>query len=361
MISSTMFSKRLERTYLAVAVGLLYVFTSALVLDLFWEEWGEEIVVTYTEVSGLNGLLNETGWLPFVSRRLTPEILKGVSWFLIEVARIDGIHPKIEHSLAEKFDWWSAGPEPELYTLYLLHFMCLVATCYVWRELLRHQRTYDPMFLALAPALGLIVFPVTFTAHGMVYDLPYLLFVSLGMLFWKQCRHVWYYATFALGLLNHDAMAIMATLCFARFLVNRDHKDLLVHLAVHGALIVCIVGALKWAYQDFPSYIPPTIEHLSFLASETPYLTMRLSYAAGIPLPAGLNIGILILLMLSVGLRWQQKDLLYRGMFAFPFGLTLALFLAAGYIDEIRVFVPAFPGAFLLGMDTLWLLSREQS
>jgi hypothetical protein len=59
-----------------------------------------------------------------------------------------------------------------------------------------------------------------------------------------------------------------------------------------------------------------------------------------------------------MALCWREKIPEFRLLFLLPFCATLVLFLGGGYIDEIRVFVPAFPGAFLLGMDTLWLLSR---
>jgi hypothetical protein len=357
-LHAALLGPRTERAFYRIAIVVLYVLISALVLDLFYEEWGHEFVVEYTETSGLNGALNKTGNMPFVSRRLTPDLLHAVAWVVRDKLGIRHVPSKMKVSLEAKYPWWSQGPEIELYTLYLLHFACLIATCFIWRALLRRQRDYDPIFTDFAPALGMLVLPVTFTAHGMIYDFPYLVFASLCFLLWIDNRFWLYYVVYALGLVNHDALAIVAVICFAKFSVTRQRGELLKHLVIHGVLTVAITSALKYPYRDQVVQIPSTIEHLIYLITPSSYLGGRLSYAAGVPLPGGINIVVLVLLFLSIALCWREKNREFRLLFLLPFCTTLALFLSAGYIDEIRVFVPAFPGAFLLGMDTLWLLSR---
>jgi hypothetical protein len=345
------------RAYRGLALATLYTLMSALVLDLWWGEFGHENVITYADHFGVRGMLSYSASRPFVFRVLTPFVVNTVTAALHGIG-IHALPARIEASLEDRFSWWSSGPALELYVLYVMHFACLIGLCYVWRALLSHftaARESAGFSVALAPCVGLIVYPLTFAGNGMIYDLVDLLLVSLCLLLWLQRRFIAYYAVFALAVACKEASLVLAVMSLASFVRVREWSRAVRHTAIHVAVfsLVHLPIRMHFTATRWEQYLP--LDHLKFLVHPGAYAAVRLSYASGVPLPAGLNILVMTLFAVSIGLQWRRKSPELRTIFLATFAVLLPMFLVGGFIDEIRVFAILFPSAFVLGMQAfIW-------
>lgn len=363
-VSSTRASVLGMRTYRWAAIALLYLLCSCSVVQLFWTEWSIDFTRNYSELAGVRGLIDGTAHRPFVYRRLTPELVKIGVFLARDVAGVSDVPEKLSASLmTQHHEWWGDHSNHlEHYVLYLLHLLSVFGTCWVWRALVRDERRFDPAFADAAPCIGMLVHPLTYEAHGLIYDFPDLFLSSLCLLLFMRSRYLLYYLAFGIAVFNKEAALLLIALVFARWVWSKQWRRALLHTAIHFAIFAAVHLPVRYAYANNPGQVPLLLmEHIKYLATLQPYVSVRLSYAAGFPVPGGMNIVLLLLLGASLFLCWDDKPPELRRSCIALVSVTFVAFLTGGFMNEIRVFIPCFSVFYLMGMYTLRSVTRQHA
>ena len=336
------------RAFRVLFVVFLYYLASLAVLDAFMGRWA---MGDNWRKSRFNRVVHYTAERPFAYRVLTPWLINTVSGSLPETWAA-GLGERAE-LLRERYGL-RQGNDTAYFTGYLLLLASLLGTLVLWRALLRHFR-FPPAWRDLAPPLLLLFYPVAFAKGGFVYDFPELFLASAAFLLFLRRSWWLYYPTFAVAILNKESAALMAVWFLAAFTVDRRFGRLLAHAAASAAVGLPVLFAVRTHFADSPGRpmslnLRHNLEYLSNLGS---YFTGADVYATGLPVPQGLHLVNLVLLLVLVALSRRSAPPLVWWVFVDTVLVILPLFVAFGFEDELRVFAPAFPALFLLAVFTL--------
>jgi hypothetical protein len=266
----------------------------------------------------------------------------------------------LAHALGEHH--FAATPSPAIAVGIALMLAALFGTLWTWRALAAWALPGRPLIAAMAPVVGILALPATFTGGGFLYDFPDLLLVSLVAWAFVRRRWVLWYVLLPLVVLDKEA----SVLCLAWFFAARGTmptKRLAAHAAASLALGGSVVLGLAWAFRGAPGAPLQTNlgVNLAYWASFRWIVATDDLLGLGFPLPIATNA---VCLAFVVGL-WaygrRRVPALAPRMFVASLVAVTPVFLAFGFENEIRVFAIAFPTLFVLGVGAAEGLTRAPS
>jgi hypothetical protein len=337
---------------------LIYVIVSALVLNTFMERWE---LMTDSQGNGFIGYVNRTANRPWIYRVLTPALVNAAFEAIPPQARraLDPLVMERSHLLKfpriRNTPAWTPDIAIKYHLTYFFLFACLVAALFAYRYLTGALFAPAAVFQDFAPALGLLLLPLTFLHGGYLYDFPELMFMGLALVCIVQRKWLLYYPVLLLAILNKEADVLLILFFVAAMVRSMPRGRFLAHVAAQGALGIAVLVAVRQAYAG---HVGSAMQfhldtNLRYLAVPQNYLRVFDVYAPLIPVPRGFNILTLLFLAALVGYRWREKPPFLKRLFVLTTSAAVPLFLWGGFKDELRNLSLMFPAIYLLGFHAL--------
>lgn len=347
-----------HRMWLVAFRTALYLIVAALVLNTFMNRWGFR---RRSPRYGFTALVTYQAHRPFAFRVLTPAAINAVTsvtppWLLKELAELDQGRVQEDHPVlsAQRRFGWGVDPLPQTYVAYLMLWPVVFLLLLALRELTRVQGCFSAAFVDVAPAIGLLLLPLTFSRGGYVYDFTELLLVTacLGLLL--QRRWIPYYACFALACLNKETAILLVLYCATLLPGRLSHRGLAGHVGLHALLgaPILVWQRLAFAGNEGAGAEFQLGDNLRFLASPEPWLRFWEPYGPLLAFPGPFNVISIVLFGAAVFLFWGDKPRHLRLAFLLMTSGLLALLVLFGNYDEVRNLSLAFPVAYLLACHT---------
>jgi hypothetical protein len=211
------------------------------------------------------------------------------------------------------------------------------------------------LFADYAPAVALLLLPLTFLRGGYFYDFPELAFLFGATLFAVRGRWTAFTVLFPFAILNKESnVLLIATFVAiaANRLPPRRWQTQAGWLVVVGAVLL---AASRYAFRDAGGgttqpWFPMNV--LFFLSPEW-YAKFFTPFAPLIPIPRGINALSLALVAFIVSWRWHDKPSELRRLLLANAAVVLPLYLLFGFLDEIRALSLLFPALYLHGCFTV--------
>lgn len=349
-------SGRLAAAFRWTLLSLVYVIVAAVVLDAFMGKWGFR---GDAPNHGFVPMLEHTAERPFVYRVLSPAVVNTAA-DLVPATALRAWMPWLMRETPllryrAPFESWSPEKALKWHVAYAYLFACLLAALFAARGLTRASVPATPLFADYAPAVALLLLPLTFLRGGYFYDFPELMFLFACSLCAATGRTLPYYALFVLAILNKESNALIVTI-FTAFTASRlPRRQWLTHAACQLAIGAALVIALRFVFRDAGGgatqpWFPLNV--LFFLSPEW-YAKFFAPYAPLIPVPRGINLISLALVAFAVLWHWPARPPELRRLFLLSAGVTFPLYLLFGFLDEIRALSLVFPAIYLLACHTL--------
>ena len=347
---------RLARAFRWSLLVLIYVVVSAVVLNAFMTRWGFR---GDAPNHGFVRMLEHDAHRPFVYRVLSPAIVNTGAALVPDQARARWQPWLLEQSpllrYRAPYESWNPDKALKWHLAYGYLFACLLIALFAARALARTSVPASPLFADYAPALALLLLPLTFLRGGYLYDFPELAFLFGCTLFAAQGRTRAFALLYPLAILNKESNVLLV-LTFVAFAASQlPRRTLLVHAGAQLAVGVALVAAVRFVFRETGGgatqpWFPMNV--LFFLSPEW-YAKFFSPFAPLIPIPRGINAFSLALLAFLVVWRWPDKPSPLRRLLLANAAVTLPLYLLFGFLDEIRALSLLFPAFFLHGCWTL--------
>jgi hypothetical protein len=358
---------RITRSHVATLfrytlMTLIYAAVASVSLVAFMSKWGFN---GESPSKGFTALIEHSAQRPFVYRVLSPEIIKYVSkqvtdpvtrgdeeWFLDETPL---------RRYTRKFERWNLEKSVAWHVTYLYLFGCLFAAIFAARFLAAsvYPRA-NPLFLDYAPAVAGLLLPLTFVRGGYLYDFPELMFLFLCVLALARGRWLAFYPLFVLACFNKESNVLLVAYFVAVAAPRMPRRRWMTHAGVQLAIGGAIVVGLRLAFRDNsgdPAWFLLPLNVLYLITPKT-YFGFFETYAPLIPFPVGFSLISLFLVGVAALWRWSDKPLEVRRMLLLSSAVLAPLYLAFGFLDEIRALSILFPALFLAGFHSVDELYR---
>jgi len=170
------------------------------------------------------------------------------------------------------------------------------------------------------------------------YDLPAVMFFTLGLALLRRRLWTWYYIVFAAGCLNRETMVFLAVVLIAVEFGGEHHRSLLRHLGIH----VAIWGAVKVLMTMLYGNNPGTAFEIYHVGTNVLHLTTNFKLL--------IDPQSLLLILSNFGFTWVLAVVFWkrvddrftrRANWVIP-PYVLLTFIA-GNMNEIRVFGELMP------------------
>jgi hypothetical protein len=165
------------------------------------------------------------------------------------------------------------------------------------------------------------------------WDIPGVLFVTLGLVLLHGRRWTAYYAVFALATLNRETTYFL-TLVYSLTALGRDDRaTILRHVAAQGGIWLALKTALYLAFrenraQGMGLFDVQLLRNLRQLARPDVLVTVLRSWG-------------MLWIVAALGLRRIEDRFLRRALLAS--GVQLAILLLVGVVEELRVYGEIIP------------------
>lgn len=182
------------------------------------------------------------------------------------------------------------------------------------------------------------------------YDLPAVMFFTIGLALLQRRNWKWFYPVFAVGCLNRETMIFLTLALVAVELGRRPWRGLLPHGAAQAAIWLLIKSAVAWYYQGNPG----SAFELYHVGTDVPHFRTNLVlFLTPVSLLLLLsNFGFAWVILLA-GRRKLSSPFLRRSLWIIPpFFLTL---LIGTNVNESRLYGELIP---LVMAGTLIILSH---
>ncbi len=301
---------------LFVSISVLF----RMYLQLF--NWG------YGTSVRLNELVDGTGRLPFVTRRLVPLLIGSLASLL-----------QIPLELV------ASG----------VMFVSLAAFVAAFRYFITAFRSPSVLTDSLTwlGLVGLCPFMVAFSSA--VYDFTTLFLFTLELALMARQKWRWYFCVFPFACANRETTILLCLTFCLYFFKRMERRSFVRLLAAQGAIYLSIRGWLLLQFRNNPGgllewHLPEQIHVLGLLAASL----IRLSPTA--ILAASFLLAGFVILFLTF-YRWQAKPPFLRDALVTTLPPLLVLYIPFGIPFEIRVFYEVYPVIFLLSIEPLiWRL-----
>ncbi len=356
-------------------IAMVYLAAAGSTLDTFMDRWGLD---SASPNATFVRMLERSADRPYVHRLLVPVTAKAIALNMPSPIRRQLEAPRGERglSLADRVvERYGHGHEdPLLYasTYALVGIACLFLP-WIWRQVLHEPASGLPTgsrWLKDAAPVGLVLLlPLCFGRGGYLYDLPALALLSLAFLFFQKERPLLFALCLGLAVLNKEAALLALAWPAARIAAKERQEER--QAALRFAFpAVASATALATATLSFYRHHPGGIvEHhlagnLASWFDAGTWLHARDVFAAGLPTPQGFNLLNVAMVAGLLAAGWKTTRRETRLAFTFAALLTLPLFLAFGYRDEVRVFDTALPPFLVLAsqaLQNLWGTARGRT
>jgi len=336
-------------------VLLVYSALCAWCLGTFMQKWSlREGNPRY----GFEQMLDHTAHRPFVYRVLFPVLVNQISdstprlareWCSRKIAEYPGLL-RLYYKAGEP----SADVAFKYHIAYGLLFLSLLGAAYAVRAATAAVWPGQTAIHDAAPAVFLILLPLSFIQGGYLYDFPELLFLFL--LYWLALtrRYLWLVCLFPLAILNKESSMMLPMLLAPIFL--RDGRRTALTLF---AIMMCVGGVIFWLVRSHYAGNPGQgVEfhlwlNLRFYTRVGTWLEVMPQYAPLLPFPRGVNIVWVFFVMAMLFFGWSKKPTILKHMFWAACAVNLPLFVLFGRADEMRNLSLLFPAMYLLSTDTV--------
>ncbi len=332
----------------------LYMIASSITTHLYLEKFGKEISISTSQIMDFEASR------PFAYRILIPSALRWAN-----ESTPDKIKNKITHKSdgsqreieALKHYGWQNNNSYLFIICYLFIFISLVFLQVFWRTLLKRTINLNKPSYDLAPALAVILLPLTFVKGAYIYDFPELIFATLCILFLLEKRWFAYYLTFSIACINKETSLIFGA-WFLPLLLQKEFKTFAKHTTAHCILGLPIILSIRYQLNDLPGSSAQFnfYKNIEFWTSKDPWFRFEYLYAFNLPTPRTFNIINLILIIFPLSKFWKELNRDMKHSFITSTISIAPLYLLFGLEDEIRVFMIAFPSFFVLYTQSLSLL-----
>lgn len=291
---------------------------------------------------------------PFVLRALVPTTVRVLTSAIPEGARgtlnawILGL-PKAQR-IVLGLEWEKDSLVEYAIALGLM-YAALVGFVFALRSLCLTLYETPPEGANLAALLAVSGLPLLFRYYSYLYDLPCVLFFTLGLAFMAKRRWLPFLAIFLIGALNKETTLLLSVVFVLHFMplgpsARMDRKTFVRLLAAQAFLFLAVKTVLTFAFRDNPG---GTVEfHL--LDHNLPLLKDYLLPYGPAPLVVALVLALLFFARLG------EKPLLLRhGLVLLP--ILLGLTTVLGYFDEWRDYYEAYPIVVLLAFANIAALA----
>ncbi|CAD6510072.1 hypothetical protein LMG27952_00341 [Paraburkholderia hiiakae] len=289
--------------------------------------------------TSLTDVLDGTADRPYVYRQLLPAIANAgekllpgsvKAHFLEHLAKDAPAHNPLRATFARATSTDDPAYALRYYIVYGLSFGSLLVAMLMLRrvclDLVGHE-----VAATLAPLVLAIAVPATY-----YYDFPEMMFMTIAV--WLACRAkiAWLVALALVATLNKESFPLFAVTLYP-FLRLRASRRAAV--ACIGACVVAGVIVNAWIkYRYAGNAGSPALFNLwlnlHFFANPRNYFLTEWTY--GIPMPRPTHIVLLVLLALLALTGWGALPACARRHALLAVACNVPLFLALGYVDEVR-------------------------
>jgi len=337
-------------------IALVYIIVSLIVLNTFMDLNGFR---GDSERFGFNRMMTYSAERPFAYRILTPVIINNLVSIIPE-----SVISSLEKDLLEDSELlryvkvtenWDAENSARYHLTYFYLFLCLLITVFALRKLTKLVYNPPAAVLDLAPALAMILLPMSFIHGGYMYDFPELMFFVISLVLIMQSRWWLFYLIFPLAILNKE-MGFFIIFFFPALKYKEMSKAVFWrHITTQLLIGIPIIIIIRIMFADNPD---PTghmliLTNLGFWINPLSYFKFYEIYAPLLGVPRGGNIVSLFLVAFAALYKWKEKPIEIRRLFLISAIVMLPLFLFLGNRDELRGLALIFPAIYLLGVHTL--------
>ncbi|WP_321961106.1 hypothetical protein [Paraburkholderia sp. J7] len=289
--------------------------------------------------TSLTDVLAGTAERPYVYRQLLPAIANASerllpgsvkARFLEHLAKDAPAH----NPLRATFTRATSTDDPvyalRYYVVYGLSFGSLFVAMLMLRRVCL-DLTGDEVAATLAPLVLAIAVPATY-----YYDFPEMMFMTIAV--WLACRAkiAWLVALALVATFNKESFPLFAVTLypFLRMRVSRRAAVACIGACVVAGALVNVLIKYRYAGNTGSPALFNLWVNLRFFANPRNYLLTEWTY--GIPLPRPTNVVMLALLSLLVLTGWGTLPKCARRHALLAAACNVPLFLALGYVDEVR-------------------------
>ena len=327
------------------------------------------------ERAGIIQLTNFEGYKPFQYRVLMPLLIRGIELLTpgaIERGIAKSLRPKI---LAQMIGQGVADYKAELVykyafrvALYMgLNVLMLVSFMFALRKLAAVFDYYPKIIADLLPLGLLIIIPIFYIFPNYSHDFLHLFLFTLGLYYMYEQKWPFYIIIFTLAILNKETAVMLTVVYFYFYRASMPrglfYKILVIQLAIFGAIKSILYLAMIHNPGAFlESHLQGNLQHLANISNYFRFEPLQkgilMPAAINIPLPMGLNLPLLALIVFLIVYGWQSKPLFLRkAMIYFPLLIIIGMFF--GNVYELRSFYDFLPIVYLLCLMGIFKIYRN--
>ncbi|HZZ12021.1 MAG TPA: hypothetical protein VFE79_15140 [Paraburkholderia sp.] len=219
--------------------------------------------------------------------------------------------------------------------VYVMTFLSMFAALFVIRAVCV-ELIGDKVAATLAPLLLALIFPLILTEGGYFYDMPELLFMALGVLMTLKRRLFLLFVVVLLGTLNKESYLLFACTLYpiAAIRYSRRQSMILIGALVAVAAVVNAVVKHHYMSNGGEMMMYQLGEHVRWLLTPRNYIATEITY--GISTTKGFHIVHLVLVAIVVKTGWRSLPSAVRMQTGIAGLITVPLFLAFCFRDELR-------------------------
>jgi hypothetical protein len=312
-----------------------------------------------------NAIVEGTAERPFVYRQLLPSVSVLIAG-AIPQSMAERIRTELRKSSPIVKNMARATQAGGIYALeyhitYFLVFGCLWLSLHVLRRLLLDV-SKDPLAATLTPVAFALLFPLLLTRGGYYYDLPELLFLSLGFLLAWRAR-LWTLALVVVPIatLNKESYLLYLA-ALLPIILAKGGRAAWPKLVAAGLIAVAINLFIR---NEFASNPGVGLEshwenNLHFYFNPKSYFLLEGNY--GIVTTQGVNVVFLLFLYATVRTAWRHLDNVVRNHIKLTAAINLPLFFLFCWQNELRNLSLLYVG-FIIMVNAMvsQLISRSQA
>ncbi|MDR5759100.1 hypothetical protein [Caballeronia sp. LZ035] len=323
-----------------ILLVFIYYIAAASSFGGFMLKWQFSEGTRYT----LPMMLDGTADRPFVYRQLLPMVANEVGALIPERVQASFLNklaedPPVSNPIHRYFPNASDAANPRYalryFVVYALSFVSMFMAMFLVRAVCLEMK-FDKTAATLTPLVIALIFPLIQTEGGYFYDMPELMFMALGTLLAARGKTVMLAIVTIVATLNKESYLLflltLMPLMMTRFSIKRTA------LTTGGLLVLAALVNMaikhKYALNDGGVIEFQLSSHLQYLLNPRNYLRTEINY--GMLTTKGFNLLNLLLFALVFKSGWQGLPRHARQQGLIGIVLTVPLFIAFCYRDELR-------------------------
>lgn len=281
---------------------------------------------------------------PFVYRQLLPMAANAIDSVIPQKAKtafLDKLaeEPPISNPIQRYFRSADDAKDPKYalryFIVYAMSFLSMFAAMFAIRAACI-EVIDDRVAATLTPLAIALIFPLILTEGGFYYDMPELMFMAIGIWLASTRRMIPLALVTVLATLNKESY-LLFVLTIVPFIVQRHSRKQAIMLT-GGLLALAVVTNLvikhRYAANGGGVVEYQLMTHLQYLINPHNYVRSEMNY--GVLTTKGFNVIHLMLVALLVRTGWRRLPLVARRQAWIALVISVPLFIAFCYRDELR-------------------------